>query len=161
MTTCATDKQINFIVGLRVERGLPEMLAEEMSAMTKSAASEEIGRLLKMPKAGNAAKAEEVAVEPGYYAVEYEGVLRFYKVKEGKGRWEGRTFINRYKSDYLDRTSRVEQYLARVAIAADPKAAAMRFAAEIGRCYACGRTLTDAESRRLGIGPECRKVRGF
>lgn len=161
METYATDKQIGFIVNLRNERALPSMEAEEMAVLTKKAASAEIDRLMKMPKVGVAAKAEEVKVEPGYYAVEYAGVLRFYKVKEGKGKWTGRTFINRYKSDYLDRTSRAEQAAARVAIAADPHAAAVRFAAEIGACYACGRQLTDAESRRLGIGPECRKARGF
>lgn len=157
----ATEKQIAFIVRLRAERALPEIEAEELSVMTKKAASGEIDRLLKIKPAGVAARAEEVSVEPGYYAVEYLGVLRFYRAKEGTGRWAGRVFIARYKSDYLDRTDRAEQNAARVAIAENPDKARMRFAEEIGRCWACGRTLTDAESRRLGIGPECRKVRGL
>jgi hypothetical protein len=31
-----------------------------------------------------------------------------------------------------------------------------RYGREIGRCYRCNRTLTDAVSRSLGIGPDCR-----
>lgn len=34
--------------------------------------------------------------------------------------------------------------------------AAKRYADEIGSCYRCNKTLTDDESRRLGIGPTCR-----
>jgi len=41
------------------------------------------------------------------------------------------------------------------AIIADPDAGP-RFGREIGRCYVCGRTLTDETSRALGIGPVCR-----
>ncbi len=40
-------------------------------------------------------------------------------------------------------------------IIADYKGASMTFAKELGRCGRCGKTLTDEESRRLGIGPEC------
>jgi len=34
--------------------------------------------------------------------------------------------------------------------------AAARYAHEIGRCYVCNTRLTDATSRSLGIGPDCR-----
>ncbi len=37
--------------------------------------------------------------------------------------------------------------------------AAERWLAENVRCRSCGRSLSNDESRRLGIGPECRKVR--
>jgi len=154
----ATEKQLAYIVSLRVQRALPEIAAEELSNLTRKAASQEIDRLLKMPKVGRSAQAEKAEVKPGYYAVEIDGVLRFYRAKEGKGRWEGRVFLNRYASDYFVRMSHLERDAATVAIAADYKAAAERFAREIGRCYACGRQLTDAESRRLGIGPDCRKM---
>jgi hypothetical protein len=93
--------------------------------------------------------------EPGYYAVEYAGVLRFYAVREGKGKWEGRTFLNRYRSDYQDRVYRAEQEAVYGAILADPQAARMRFAVETTHCYMCGRRLTDAVSRARGIGPDC------
>lgn len=36
-------------------------------------------------------------------------------------------------------------------------AARERYGREIGRCGICNRTLTDEESRRIGIGPVCRK----
>lgn len=94
--------------------------------------------------------------EPGYYAVPYQGVLRFYAVKAGKGKWEGRTFINRFKSDELGRVFRAEQAEVVAAILADPADARNTFAVETTHCYVCGRRLTDAESRRLGIGPDCR-----
>ncbi len=38
----------------------------------------------------------------------------------------------------------------------DPEAAGRGYAAESGNCYVCGRTLTDPESIKLGIGPICR-----
>ena len=41
-------------------------------------------------------------------------------------------------------------------IAADPHAAEVRYGTKLGKCYRCGRTLTDETSRDLGIGPDCR-----
>jgi hypothetical protein len=38
---------------------------------------------------------------------------------------------------------------------AGPKVCAERYAELIGRCYVCGRTLTDPDSRARGIGPIC------
>ena len=98
-------------------------------------------------------------VEPGYYALEYQGVLRFYRIAEGKGRWEGRTFVNRFRSDDLGRVGRDEAREVRAAIAADPLGTGMRFAAELTRCRVCARMLTDAESRARGIGPDCAGLR--
>lgn len=42
------------------------------------------------------------------------------------------------------------------AIEAEPGAAAARFSRLTVRCGVCGRKLTDATSRNLGIGPDCR-----
>lgn len=39
--------------------------------------------------------------------------------------------------------------------AAGPRDAATLFGTTIGRCCRCGRTLTDADSRAAGIGPDC------
>lgn len=39
--------------------------------------------------------------------------------------------------------------------AADPKAAALRYAAETDECSVCGRLLTDPDSKAAGIGPVC------
>jgi Family of unknown function (DUF6011) len=97
-----------------------------------------------------------VMPKPGYYCANYQGVLRFYRVVAGKGKWEGRTFINRYKSDELGRVFRAEQSEVVPLILADPEAAAKLFAEATEHCYVCGRRLTDALSRELGIGPDCR-----
>jgi len=98
-------------------------------------------------------------VAPGYYAVEYAGALRFYRVREGKGRWAGRVFVNRYHSDDLLDITRTEAGAVRGLIAADPEAAGKRFAAELTRCRRCGRMLTDIPTAEAngGYGPECVK----
>lgn len=46
-------------------------------------------------------------------------------------------------------------------IGRDPEAAMALYGHEIGQCGACGRQLTNKLSRRLGIGPICRQMRGW
>ena len=50
-------------------------------------------------------------------------------------------------------------WLERVAaaLATDPDGCRARFAALRIRCCDCGRPLTDARSKTLGVGPECRR----
>jgi uncharacterized protein (DUF2236 family) len=115
-----------------------------------------IDALIARKRALPRAVADMAMPTPGYYAVEYQSVLRFYAVKAGKGKWEGRTFINRFRSDELGRVFRPEQAEVVATILADPEAAAKTFAVETTHCYVCGRRLTDAVSRELGIGPDCR-----
>lgn len=56
----------------------------------------------------------------------------------------------------------VEAMLAVAAkIAVDPRAAMMRYGQELGECGHCYRTLTNDESRALGIGPRCRASKGW
>jgi len=43
----------------------------------------------------------------------------------------------------------------------DPEAAMALYGHHIGQCGACGRRLTNELSRRLGIGPICREMRGW
>jgi Family of unknown function (DUF6011) len=98
-------------------------------------------------------------IPAGRYAVlNPEGVLQFYSVdKPTRGRWAGFTFLSVWASD--ERHPIKDQvYKKKVlsAIGKDPKAAAERFGQEIGACAICGRTLTDATSRKIGIGPVCR-----
>jgi hypothetical protein len=50
------------------------------------------------------------------------------------------------------------QWVALKKIAADPKAAAIRFGLETGTCGRCGSPLTNAKSREYGLGPDCRKA---
>ena len=42
-----------------------------------------------------------------------------------------------------------------IAIAADPRGSAIDYGRETGKCACCGRTLTNADSIDLGIGPVC------
>ena len=112
-----------------------------------------LARAKEMPRA-KAAQVEFPA--PGYYAVPYQDVLRFYRVAAGKGKYEGRTFINRDRSDFQDRVYREEQASVIASILADPVAARKRFAVETTHCWTCGRRLTDELSRSLGQGPDCR-----
>lgn len=93
--------------------------------------------------------------DPGYYCVEYNDALRFYRVKEGKGYYAGRFFIDRFKSDELRNITMVEKIAVLATINADPAVAAMRFAIEQTRCFSCGRMLTDEVSRLRGQGSDC------
>lgn len=97
------------------------------------------------------------APEEGRYAVEHEGVLKFYRVSNGKGRWAGRTFLEVQASDerYPIRSAATKAEIFAL-ILANPLEAAKRYGQELGACHRCGRTLTDATSRELGIGPDCR-----
>lgn len=51
--------------------------------------------------------------------------------------------------------------IAEKIIAADPKAAMLRYGRELGECGHCGRTLTNDESRARGIGPVCARGKGW
>lgn len=55
--------------------------------------------------------------------------------------------INQAQRDYYAKV--------RAQICADPDLARARFATFTTRCCICGRTLTDPESKALGIGPDC------
>ena len=107
--------------------------------------------------AANAAIADDMP-DAGYYAVEWNGDLKFYVVREGKGNWSGRKFLNRYRTDYLDRPAARERADVIALIMADAQAARETFARETTHCYRCGRRLTDAESRARGIGPDCARM---
>jgi hypothetical protein len=110
------------------------------------------------PPAPAATPTVDIMPDTGYYAVEWNGDLKFYVVREGKGGWTGRKFLNRYRSDELDRPGVRERTDVIALIMADVAAARETFARETTRCYRCGRRLTDAESRARGIGPDCARM---
>ena len=83
--------------------------------------------------------------------------LRFYRVdRPTEGRWAGFTFVKAVIGGQPDYPVRDRAAVADIlaAIAADPEAGP-RFGRELGKCYACGRHLTDEVSRAAGIGPDC------
>lgn len=98
-------------------------------------------------------------VPAGHYAIEFEGMLKFFKVSAPKtGRWAGRIFVDVQASDTfypVKNLARRNEVLS--IIAQDPKAAAVRYGRHLGKCAMCHRTLTDEVSIENGIGPECIK----
>ena len=162
----ASDKQIDFAAALAAQvhgDNAAEFILAHREYGTfddRKATSELIDALVRARNAMKAPRDRGPAMpEPSRYAVEYGGVLRFYAVVDGKGRWEGRRFLNRFRSEELGRVGRDEQAAVVALIAADPAAAQMRFARELTRCFMCGRMLTDEASRARGIGPDCAGLR--
>ena len=102
-------------------------------------------------------QAPEVA--DGRYAVEEDGTLKFFHVRNGKAdtRWAGFVFVEIQASDDLyPLKDRARKASVLALIAADPETAMNRYGQELGVCGDCGRTLTDETSRRIGRGPVCR-----
>lgn len=118
-------------------------------------ASAWIDRMLsKERELSNRARTAPVQVADGRYAVEEDGVLRFFKVKNGNR--PGFVFLDIQASDEWHSVRNVVRIRTVLAlIAQDPKAAMIRYGQELGECGHCGRTLTDAASRAAGIGPIC------
>lgn len=118
-------------------------------------ASAWIDRMLsKERELSNRARTAPVQVADGRYAVEEDGVLRFFKVKNGNR--PGFVFLDIQASDEWHSVRNVVRIRTVLAlIAQDPKAAMIRYGQELGECGHCGRTLTDAASRAAGIGPVC------
>lgn len=156
-----TDEMVNSL-SIRLEQGF-----------ARKAASEFITKYKDLPKrvtaaqvnAGHAGPGEDATVPvrdaqgvgAGRYAIVEDGVTKFFRITEGKGRWAGRTFIEAQASDdhHPIRNAQRRQEILK-AIAEAPEEAATRYGVELGACHRCGRTLTDATSRELGIGPDCR-----
>jgi hypothetical protein len=159
----ATEKQVEYLNALRDGKDLspltPEQLAwlqdADFSTLPKHRASDVIEKLvgLDWQKRSSGGEKDMPDVADGRYAVpKGDGTLMFYSVKQGKYV----KFVDVWASDARwpiknrDERKRILQ-----AIWDDPDAGP-RFGREIGRCYVCGRTLTDELSRSLGIGPVCR-----
>lgn len=108
-------------------------------------------------------------VEGGRYAVMVPGgypateTLKFFKVdRPTEGKWKGWTFLAVQASDELFPIKNFQMKLEVLRlIAADPKAAMLRYGKEIGSCGHCGRTLTNEDSRARGIGPVCADKLGW
>ena len=99
-------------------------------------------------------------VTDGHYALDVDGVIKFYEVRNGSGKWEGYTFLDAVASDdrypIKNRQNRDEILSL---IAAAPLEAMKLYGREIGVCGHCGKTLT-SDWRKVGIGPVCIKKFG-
>lgn len=175
-----SEKQLNLIRSLLEEKDLskldesqqawahgilnPEEYHSRMPS-TKQAAGRIIEALLKLPRKPRAAAPAGTAdsVPEGRYAIEEEGVVKFYRLsRPTEGRWAGYTFLSVQASDdlYPIRNATTREAIL-LKIAQDPQAAMLRYGTEIGSCGHCGRTLTNEESREYGIGPVCRAKMGW
>lgn len=99
--------------------------------------------------------------ERGYYAVEINGDLRFFRVERPKsGKHAGKTFVTEQAGDTFHKMSWTQSADVLDRIARNPEPAAILYGQKIQRCSRCRRTLTDKISRERGIGPECVKKYG-
>lgn len=161
----ATEKQISFLLALRTQKGLQDKFtAADAAALSRSDASRWIEKALTLPdvapapaRNGNPLRPHEDDVPAGRYAIEEDGVLKFFRVDRPQdGKWAGWVFLKIQASDELYRvTNRDRCEFIYKAIAADPRAASVRYGRELGHCGICGRTLTDPDSIANGIGPVC------
>lgn len=98
----------------------------------------------------------------GFYALASpEGCVFIRVERPAKGKWAGRTFAKVQHGDIFVQAHFGTQVNYLNQIAADPQAAGLRYATELGRCSRCNRTLTTEESRARGIGPECWRKAGW
>lgn len=99
-------------------------------------------------------RTREATVADGRYAVEEDGTLEFFKVKNGNR--AGFVFLDVQASDDWHAVRNVTRIRAILdLIAADARAALVRYGVELGECGRCGKALTDEASRAAGIGPVC------
>jgi Family of unknown function (DUF6011) len=169
----ASEAQLNYLRKLRDGKDLSSLSPEQIawlrdadfdtfpSALPKNRMSTVIEQLVALPwaprnedsKQGGEFGKLAAQVADGRYAVpKDDGTLMFYSVKKGKYT----TFVDVWASDArYPIKAWPERIRILKSIIADPDAGP-RFGREIGRCYVCGRTLTDETSRALGIGPVCR-----
>lgn len=157
-------------------RAYMQLLHGRAATVTKKGASEWIAALLELPRkttVGSQAGPDVPAPPPGRYAIrDGDGVVKFYRVQEGRGKWQGRIFLSagaggphgdpHWHPIPANRPQTHETYKAVMAeLLKDPQAAAQLYGQEIGACGVCGRSLTDETSRAYGIGPICRAERGW
>lgn len=162
----ASEPQLNYLRGLRGGKDLSSLTPEQRawiedadfdtfpSELPMKRMSTVIEQLKELPwMERTRKKGAQSGVADGRYAIpKPDGTLMFYSVKNGYAR----TFVDVWASDARwPVQNEMERNRILSAIKADPLAGP-RFGQEIGRCYVCGRTLTDETSRALGIGPVCR-----
>lgn len=160
-----SEKQAKWIIDIATTREgvTPEMLASLRTRLeqgfAKAAASQFITKYKDMPRKQVAAtKATAAEVPDGYYAIQLAGQDKphFYRIKNG--RKAGFVFVDEQVSDDrfpVQSASLRKQVLAE--IAKDVNQAGLAYAALLGRCRRCTRTLTDHNNPyfAMGLGPEC------
>ena len=179
----ASDKQISYIKSLADQRQMTGVLTAAVSItldahtagrLTSRQASDVIDSLLNLPwkpkpaavtfAAAPAAASPLEGIPNSKYAVPVmhaetmKPVLRFFEVRVYKGHKYLRE-LHGAPGDFNRSKVAGGLYAAVItAIKQSPAAAAKRFADEYSCCARCLSPLTDAKSRELGLGPNCRKA---
>lgn len=99
----------------------------------------------------------EGLADKGYYALRTPGSadeIHYYRVTRNTK--SGYVKVQEQASDTLWPVDYKRALKVVAAIQEDAEAARNLYADTLERCYRCGRTLTDEESRALRIGPDCR-----
>ena len=155
----ASEKQINFILNLCAERDVAQPDVALLRQLSRAEATKRISVLLETPKKvapSNDTDASKPDVPAGHYAVETDGVTKFYRVdRPTEGKWKGYTFVKVQASDDYHRVNKFAAQAILAKIAEDVQGAMTLYGQRIGRCGHCNRTLTDEASRARGIGPIC------
>lgn len=182
MTTAyATAKQLSFINTLVSERQVPATISVSTTGLTTSGASELITVLLKAPRkprpivgADKGADALLASIPKSKYALPFKDLadflvgtktygndLLFLELKEFKGRRYLRRLHGSVGAFTRTRIAPADLLPILRAIEKGPLEAAQRFGEHYSCCGSCGAPLTDARSRELLLGPECRKHFGI
>jgi hypothetical protein len=181
----ATENQVKFLGRLFAQTGASLVADTALDTLPKrgpGSASELIDGMLRFTKGGLLPAGVKITrqtkpvaprqvresglakldVPEGHYAITSltgNNDLDFFKVQRPtEGKWKGYTFVNRViggKPNVAVRGTTARKALEAI-LAAGPENAARTYGQEIGRCSRCNRHLTDADSRALGTGPECR-----
>ena len=179
----ASEKQISFVRDLMANREVADDLVEhiseaiELGVYSKKHASVDIDAFLKLPKRAKATKSASpmqsllASVPKSKYAipadeheltsVEVTNDIMFVEIKEYMSTLYMRQLhgapgsFNRSKLT-SDQVADVIAILSR-----DPYKYTRLFGEHYACCGSCGAELTDARSRELQLGPECRKKFGF
>jgi len=169
MTAPQKDYLLDLIEGREMtDDARAEALERLEGGLTRRQASDWITKARGLPRRDSQfSQLKEVLpdVPDGYYAIDIDGTVKFYRLDTGKdtGRWAGFRFLSVQASDDfhpikgLDTKRRVLEAILKQ----KPEEAAKRYGIEIGSCGVCGRTLTDETSRAYGIGPVCRDKTGW
>jgi hypothetical protein len=94
----------------------------------------------------------------GMYAIKdlYRSI-HYYKIDIPKdGKWKGYVFVSAQASDkyYPIKDIKTKKNILDI-LRLDPLQGMALYGQTIGQCAICGKTLTDDESRKRGIGPIC------
>lgn len=165
----ASDAQIKYVLGLQVERDLPDeydlKTEADLKAMDKAEVSRLIGELKVLPYKSPKGAVNKWTMPAGRYALNVDGEWKFYQVDDGKGRWDGYKFLvmlvgspGQYQKVKLA-TGTSLGVLNK--IEADSKQAMEDYGKQSGVCGRCSSPLTDPQSLALGIGPKCRAKSGW